>query len=450
MASPTADLIRALAAPGADAAWSALAQRHGADVWRLVNSRLRDAHAAEDAYQEFWLALPAAAQRFRPDPIDTERKARAWLMHIAYTTAIAQHRQRRPDAVPVDDAPCPREAEMDQRDQRAEMVERIREAVERLPESHRRPLLLHVVGGLSYEDLATDLRCTVNNARVKVHRGLAALRGMLGAEGGRLTEQALAGALVPPLLLAPPPLPPAMPALPPPPPPGVLALVAKAPLLTATAVAGVATATVATAVIVSSPSKPQEPPVSPIRTLAAATAATATLAAAASGDDFDRDAAGITSPDPSVTISMVPSPKGAGSGKAMKVAWTGDHKPFIQWSYADFRPAPEITADGGTVTVAVWIEAMSGVKGLSVRLVDANWETFQWAAPLPNPEQSGWRTVTIAIDPKNHKGNWGPEGKVDGVIDWPVKLGGFAFDFTEKAPSGSILFDNIVTAAAKP
>jgi RNA polymerase sigma-70 factor, ECF subfamily len=453
MASSTAELITSLTTPGAERAWSILAERHGQDVWRLIASRLGDVHAVEDAYQEFWLALPAAARRFRPVPGDTERKARAWLMHIAYTTAIAQHRQRRHGAPLSEDAASSPEAEMDERANSQELVERVHQAVEQLPETHRQPLLLHIVAGLSYEDLAAELRCTVNNARVKVHRALAALRGLVGTEGGRLSEQTLAGLLVPPLLLVPPPPPPALPALPalpPVPPPGVLAVLAKAPVLVGGAITAAATATVATVVVLVSPASPvpSEPTVSPIPAVAVALAAATTLAAS---DDFDRDLPGIVCPDPSIGLSMVDAPTGLGSGKALRIVWPAEHKAYVQVVYDPLRPAPEITEAGGTVDLLVWIEAMAGVKGMSVRFTDSKMETFQWSSPLPQPEQSGWRKVTFVIDPAHPFGSWGPPGQVDKVIDWPVRLNGYAFSFTsETSPSGSLLLDGSVVSAAKP
>lgn len=442
MALTTADLITRLARPGAEAAWSELAERHGQDVWRLIASRLGDAHAVEDAYQEFWLGLPAAARRFTPLAGDTERKARAWLMHIAYTTAIAQHRQRRHGAELSEDAVTTAEDAMDDAPDQ-ELVARVRQAVERLPETHRQPLLLHTVGGLSYEDLAAELRCTVNNARVKVHRAIAALRTLVGPEGGRLPEGGLASLLIPAVLLVPPPAPPP---LPPMPPPGVLAVLAKAPLAVGAGVAATATAVVATAVVIASPSTP-EPPVSPTATIAAI-AAVATLSAS---DDFNRATPEIRSPDPTVTVSMVDAPAG-GTGKALCVAWLKEHKSYWQVVYAPYRPAPEVTSAGATVTARIWVEAMAGVTGLALRFIDAHDETFQWSAPLPDPDKAGWRTITVSIDPQKPSSSWGPEGKVDKIIDWPVRFGGFASQFTgPNAPAGSMIIDDIVvTAATKP
>ncbi len=99
----------------------------------------------------------------------------------------------------------------------------------------------------------------------------------------------------------------------------------------------------------------------------------------------------------------------------------------------------------------VWAEAMSGVKGLSVRFTDSHMETFQWVAVLPDPDKAGWRKVHFTIDPQKQYGSWGPPNQVDKIIDWPLRFNGYAFDFTsEKSPSGSLILDDVVVAAAKP
>lgn len=226
----TPDALAQLAGPHAGEAWAVLAERFGVGVWRLIASRLRDNNEAEDAYQEFWMALPQNAARFRPLNPDPERSARAWIMRIAYVTAVSHLNRREapngvivhslhhqsgcavdqdqgsllqsPDKMAVDD---PSPAADEDAEGRARLIGKVHEAIGILPEGYRRPLLLHVVGGLSYEELAMDLRCTVNNARVRVHRGLKRLREILGADGNNEEpDRALAGLIVPLVAFLPP------------------------------------------------------------------------------------------------------------------------------------------------------------------------------------------------------------------------------------------------------
>lgn len=220
-AIPTPEALAQLAGPQAGAVWSVLVERFGTEVWRLMASRMHDVHEAEDAYQEFWLALPQNALRFRPAGPDPERSARAWIMRIAYVTAACRRTRRgvplgvtmqplhaqdgatdedegmtRPQPLPALTASATTTPVEDDAE-RTRLIGRVHDVIGDLPEGYRRPLLLHVVAGLSYEELAADLRCTVNNARVKVHRGLKRVRELLGASETALPDRALMGMFVP-------------------------------------------------------------------------------------------------------------------------------------------------------------------------------------------------------------------------------------------------------------
>lgn len=444
----TAEALAGLSGPASATLWSVLVDRHAADAWRLIASRLHDPHQAEDAYQEFWLRVPEAATRFRPQGPDPERAARAWLMHLAYATAIDHHRRRPRPAQPLEDgmiaAPEP-EARDDSG--RLALAERVRAAVEALPEQHRRPLLLHLVAGVSYQDLAAELRCTVNNARVKVHRALALLRAELGPAGAGLGEASLGALLVPPALLLPPP-PPPLPAVPVLPPPVAAAgVLAKAPLLAGlgVAAAGAATATV----LVLSPSTSPETAVHPTALAATAAAVLSAPIAAAVIDDFERSEHGcIASGDQVFAVpSLVDAPAGLGAGKALKVAWPSPHGRWVDVHIAKRTPIAAINPAGAVITCAVWAEAFSGVEGLGLRLADSKGESFQWSATLPRPDQSGWRTVTFTVDPARHNGHW--SGNNDGVIDYPLAFNGFAVGLRADAPSGAVIIDNVALQEAK-
>jgi RNA polymerase sigma-70 factor, ECF subfamily len=429
-----------------EAAWNHLAEWHGADVWRLIASRLRQAHEAEDAYQEFWLRLPQAAATFAAATEDDERKARAWLLRVAYNAATDRLRRRRPVRELVDDLPAQEDNTMAEREDRQRLVERVNRAIDLLPEGYRRPVLLHLVGGLSYEELAADLRCTVNNARVKVHRGVKRVRELLGVDDGELSEQGLAGLLVPTLML--PALPSVVPAAP------VAATVpaasaAAAPaagplaMLTQLPVAiGVVAAAAATAAIALSGD--------PMPTVPAATALLAAGAlSAAVVDDFERDAVAMIAKGQGGTacsVELVPAPAG-GRGKALRLSWPAVHGMWADSTYTPQLPPLALTASEPQVaTLAVWCEAFGGVKRVSIRFMDAKAEWFQWQAALPDEGKTGWRTIAIPVDWAKPQTTWG--GNADKAIDWPLRFQGFAVELGSKeAPAGAVILDDLVLAA---
>jgi RNA polymerase sigma factor (sigma-70 family) len=463
--------LRSLAGDQAPAGWQALVDQHGPDVWRLILSRSRDTNEAEDVYQDFWLGLPRSAASFRPaEGADPERSARAWLMRVAYTTAIDRVRRRRPLNVAIGaDVSCG--ATMDQHNptlarllvdgperpgtgelqDRELLLQRVQGALNKLPETYRRPLLLYVVAGLSYEDLAADLRCTVNNARVRVHRSLKRLREVLGGNEASFNERALAG-LILPVMLAVPPAPSLATALslggasataggaagvgtagg------GATGATAVAMVPVAVAATGVAAAGVALAVVLSGSPAPSALVVPP-----APTPVVRLL------DDFERADAHIdgnsfvgTRPE----ISLAPAPAGGGGGSALRFAWTTAHKNWIDCEYRNgFRQLiPGMTATSATVaTMQVWAPQTTHLRHLAIRFMDADGEMFEWRQSLPDQGHTGWRTVEFPLD-QTTSSSWDKRPIANRIVDPPIRLMGYAVEMgKDGSMEGVVIIDDV-------
>lgn len=57
-------------------------------------------------------------------------------------------------------------------------------ALAALPDGQRRAIELRVLADRAYEDVARELDCTPDTARVRVHRGLSAIRRRLAEPSG--------------------------------------------------------------------------------------------------------------------------------------------------------------------------------------------------------------------------------------------------------------------------
>jgi RNA polymerase sigma-70 factor (ECF subfamily) len=104
-----------------------------------------------------------------------------WLFGIARNVLLMSVRRRRLEAaarerlgLPAATAPA-EEAWLDGLD----------EALDALPESQREAIRLRVVEDQTYDDVAAALGTTPAAARVRVHRGLSALRARLTKETAR-------------------------------------------------------------------------------------------------------------------------------------------------------------------------------------------------------------------------------------------------------------------------
>jgi RNA polymerase sigma factor (sigma-70 family) len=179
------DLLRRYAVgdqESAERAFAALVDRHGQMVLRVCRNVLRDAHAAEDAFQATFLVLARkAGSLWVHDSIGP------WLHGVAFRTSCSARnaavRLRR------------HEREASQADPRAEADEAddlgpiLHQEIGRLPERYRAAVVLCYLEGLTHDQAAERLGCPVGTVRSRLATGRdrlrrrLILRGMSPAEG---------------------------------------------------------------------------------------------------------------------------------------------------------------------------------------------------------------------------------------------------------------------------
>ncbi len=172
-----ADLV-ARARDGDQAAFGALMRRHHDAVFRTVFSVVRNEHDARDVSQETWLKVWQELPSFRG-----EARFTTWIHPIAVRKSLDHLRKRRrwfdrflPFAGAGDDdagvAAVPEPAtETTARDE-AEGGERragVRAALDALPPKHRAVLALRELQGLSYEEIAAELKLPVGTVMSRLH-----------------------------------------------------------------------------------------------------------------------------------------------------------------------------------------------------------------------------------------------------------------------------------------
>jgi RNA polymerase sigma factor (sigma-70 family) len=137
---------------------------HRDDVWRfLVASVGRE--AADDCFQETFLAAMRAYPRMRPD------NPRAWVLTIAHRKALDHFRSRKRRAVPVGDLPEVAAPEgPDIRD------DGVWQRVHALPPKQRVAVLLRFAGDLTHGEVATVMGVSEEAARRNAFEGLRTLR----------------------------------------------------------------------------------------------------------------------------------------------------------------------------------------------------------------------------------------------------------------------------------
>ena len=134
---------------------------------------------AEDVVQATFLKVAT-----RLDHLDDVDRERPWLLQIAYREAIAVIRRRRdlptpPDAIPEVAAP---EAGPEEVAAASEMAQIITAALAALQPEQRTAVVLRDVEDLPMRDVAKVLDIGLSTAKMRVHRGRAALRKSLDQE----------------------------------------------------------------------------------------------------------------------------------------------------------------------------------------------------------------------------------------------------------------------------
>jgi RNA polymerase sigma-70 factor (ECF subfamily) len=462
----TPEALLGLAGNRAHLAWATLVDRHGEDVWRIIISRYHDQHAAEDIFQEFWLALPKAAASFKPTTMESERSARAWLMRVAYTMTIDHLRRQRAQqghtkeiADFTDDLASPATAHVeslsaDDEPSHQHLVHQVHQAIETLPEGYRRPLLLHVVGGLSYDDVADDLRCTVNNARVRVHRGLKRVREILGlkdSDGDKenvKNNSRLAGFILPVGFIMP--MTPAFPLVMSVP----IPVISKAAATTSWSQSpwlAIAGATVGGAAVVAGIAQYEPPtPATPIPPSALETSNII--------DDFERTSAdyvGHSYNAPIPTFQLVaPPPKAASQqslnhgSSALRISWTANNNIWVDATLSKelrqntprFNSLNEVT-----LSFSLWLPPTSYARHVGVRFADAEGEIFEFRYPIPALFPDGWHDITIPITATNGK-HWRTNRQENSIVDFPYTFYGFGIalrPMTMPTQDHFLLIDNV-------
>jgi RNA polymerase sigma factor (sigma-70 family) len=135
---------------------------HRDDVWRYLRGMVGE-QAAEDCFQETFLAALRAYPRLRPDS-----DVRAWLLTIAHRKAIDHTRRRRDAPLPADEARAG--IAVDERHRE------VWDAVATLPPRQRAAVLLRYGCDLPHRDIARAIGCSEEAARRSLHEGLKRLR----------------------------------------------------------------------------------------------------------------------------------------------------------------------------------------------------------------------------------------------------------------------------------
>jgi RNA polymerase sigma factor (sigma-70 family) len=173
-----AELVAAIAR-GDDEAFSRLYSRYLPIVLRWCLRETGNRELAADLSAEVFAAALTAARRYRTE----QGSVAAWLLGISRNKLRESRRRGR-----IEDSARRRlgvepaaitDADLERVEELASLAQQVVELVDALPEEQRRALMSRIVNERSYEQIASELRCSQLTVRQRVSRGLRALRSQM-------------------------------------------------------------------------------------------------------------------------------------------------------------------------------------------------------------------------------------------------------------------------------
>ncbi len=158
------------------AAFRELYDRYSVRIYRFQLGRTRDEDAALELTAETLAQAWLSRTRFRDLAAGS---AAPWLYAIARHVLVASVRRRTLERGALERLGALLDRDDGEVVPSAAWLEGLDEAVAALPEDVRRALELRIVEELPYDAVARELQTTTGAARVRVHRGLTALRSRL-------------------------------------------------------------------------------------------------------------------------------------------------------------------------------------------------------------------------------------------------------------------------------
>jgi RNA polymerase sigma-70 factor (ECF subfamily) len=161
-------------------AFEELYRRHKGPLYRFVLRSIRAREQAEELYQEIWMRLIEARERYEP-----QAKFTTWLYTIAHNRLVDHWRKRGLQLVSLDQEEAPAEpsaAPSSQPElvlQGKQSLARFARALQALPPAQREAFLLHEESGLSVAEIARTTGADEEAAKSRLRYALSKLKEAL-------------------------------------------------------------------------------------------------------------------------------------------------------------------------------------------------------------------------------------------------------------------------------
>lgn len=184
-APPTDEDLASQLVAGDQAAFEALVRRHHRRVRSLCFRMTGSANEAEDLSQETFLRVFRHRATYQAG-----RRFRVWLDRICMNVCLTykESLKRTGPVVRLGDrdglVPASPRQDPEARADMNEMMRKVTQATNDLPAPYRAALVLRIFGGLSYQEIADVLGCSIGTVMSRINRARTRVRNALTGETG--------------------------------------------------------------------------------------------------------------------------------------------------------------------------------------------------------------------------------------------------------------------------
>jgi RNA polymerase sigma-70 factor (ECF subfamily) len=152
-------------------------------VYRVAYGVVREREEALDIVQEVFIKLYRSIRNFKG-----KSKFYTYLYRMAMNTAIDHSRKmKKSPFLSLDEMEGFQPTEREEKDPdhtflRKELKERIKGALEKLPIDQKKALIFREVEGLSYQEMAESMDCSVGTVMSRLHYARKRIRELLGSD----------------------------------------------------------------------------------------------------------------------------------------------------------------------------------------------------------------------------------------------------------------------------
>ena len=179
----------ARARQGDERAYGALLDKYERAVFSICLRMVRNRDLAADLAQESFIKVFSMLERYNPAYAFS-----SWLFKITSNLCIDHLRRRKVETYAMDDPIDGEKGEIQRQYESpdpnpheqletSEKMERLNDAIDRLPEHYRIMLILRHQENLSYEEIAQSLEIPLGTVKARIHRAREMLRSGLKGKG---------------------------------------------------------------------------------------------------------------------------------------------------------------------------------------------------------------------------------------------------------------------------